>query len=172
MFLKAFKEKSDKKYLNKLLSQRKVNVADSKIKSLGIILNFDELNDFNVFNALAVNLSIHVNKIKVIAYTNDTKSEQSIWNSCFSEKDFGWKRQIKNGELKTFLDTSFDMLISFYEEPILNLKMATALSNAQIKVGILQDDIRLNDITIKCKINEVELFSNELIKYLTVLNKI
>lgn len=172
MILKVFKEKSNKKYLNKLLSKRKVCVDTNKVKSLGVILNFDEIEDFNSFSALASRLQIHTNKLKVIAYTTDLKSHGNTWDSCYNEKDFGWKGDIKNAELKMFLDTSFDVLISFYSKSQLNLKLLTGMSKSQFKIGILQTDFRLNDLIIKTKIKDIKVFENEVIKYLDVLNKI
>ncbi|MGC6430474.1 MAG: DUF6913 domain-containing protein [Jejuia sp.] len=172
MILKAFKQKSNKKYLNKLLAQREVNLGDNKIKSLGVILNFDEIDDFNVFNVLASQLKIHTNKLKVIAYTADLKSHGNSWDSCFNEKDFGWNGDVKNIELQTFLDEPFDVLISYYTEPFLELKLLTAASKSQFKIGILQADERLNDLIIKTNIGDISLFNNEVLKYLTVLNKI
>lgn len=172
MFLKAFKTKSNKKYLNKLLSKRKVNVDNNKIKSLGVILNFDEIEDFNAFNVLASRLKIHANKIKVIAYTNDLKGVSNSWDSCFNAKDFGWNGDVKNVELQAFLNESFDVLISYYTKEHLELKLLTASSKSQFKIGVLQSDTRLNDIIIKTKIKEVNIFSDEVVKYLTVLNKI
>ncbi len=172
MIFKAFREKSNKKYLNKLLSERKIYVGDNKIKSLGVILNFDEIEDFNAFNVLASRLKVHGNRIKVIAYTTDLKSHGNSWDSCFNAKDFGWNGDIKNIELQTFLDEPFDVLISYYAEPQLELKLLTAKSKSQIKIGILQNDERLNDIIIKTKIKDIDVFSNEVVKYLTVLNKI
>jgi len=54
----------------------------------------------------------------------------------------------------------------------LDLKIATARSKAQFKIGILQTDTRLNDLIIKTNINEFDVFKNEVFKYLTILNKI
>ena len=172
MIFKAFREKSNKKYLNKLLSERKVNVGNDKIKSLGVVLNFDEIEDFNAFNVLASRLKVHTNRIKVIAYTTDLKSHGNSWDACFNTKDFGWNGDVKNVELQTFLDEPFDVLISYYTEPHLDLKLLTAKSKSQIKIGILQSDTRLNDIIIKTRIKDIDVFSNEVVKYLTVLNKI
>ncbi len=172
MILKAFKQKSNKKYLNKLLAQRKVNLGNNKIKSLGIILNFDEIDDFNAFNVLASQLKIHTNKLKVIAYTSDLKSHGNSWDSCFNMNDFGWNGVIKNIELQAFLNESFDVLISYYSDATLELKLLTTLSKSQFKIGILQADERLNDLIIKTDIEDMSVFNNEVIKYLTVLNKI
>tara|TARA_R110002050_G_scaffold74772_5_gene160221 strand:+ start:34301 stop:34828 length:528 start_codon:yes stop_codon:yes gene_type:complete len=172
MILKGFKEKSNKKYLNKLLSKRQVNVTDNKIESLGVILNIDEGDDFEKLRGLAAHLKIRPNKLKIIAFSSSKKNDLSTWDVCFNPKDFGWKDTIKNVELKSFLDIEFDALISFYEEDILELKMLTAVSKAKFKVGVLQADERLNDLIIKTSLKEFNVFKKELFKYLTILNKI
>lgn len=172
MILKGFKEKSNKKYLNKLLSERQVNVVDNKIKSLGVILNIDEVDDFESFRKLADFINVRPNKLKVIAYSANKKEQSYRWDVCFNPKDFGWRGKIKNIELQTFLDTKFDALISYYTKEELELKLLTAKSKAQFKIGILQTDARLNDLIIKTNLKEFDVFRAELHKYLTILNKI
>lgn len=171
MFLRAFKLKSNKKYLNKVLSERNVCIDNNDIKSLGVILDFDEFNDFNAFNVLASRLKVHSNRIKVIAFTSDVKNKANAWDVCFNPKDFGWNGDIKNIELQTFLDENFDVLISYYSNDILELKLMTAMSKSQLKIGILQTDSRLNDLIIKTKVKEIKVFENEVFKYLNILNK-
>lgn len=172
MILKAFKEKSNKKYLNKLISNRQVNIDDSKINSLGVILNIDEIDDLELFRNLADYLKVRPNKLKMITFSMDVKERTNFWDTCFTPKDFGWKGQIKNIELKSFLETNFDALISYYVSEDLELKLLTALSKAQLKVGILQTDKRLNDLIIKTNLKEFDVFKAELFKYLTILKKI
>jgi hypothetical protein len=172
MFLKAFKENSNKKYLNKLLSKRQVNIDNSKVESLGVIINLEETDDFNLFKPLATKLKIHPNNFKVIGFLRDKNVNLNAWDLCFDEKDFGWKGEIKNIELKSFLDKKFDVLINYYLTEDLELKLMTAASQANFKIGILQSDERLNDLIIKTKIKEFNVFENEVFKYITILNKI
>jgi hypothetical protein len=172
MILKVFKEKSNKKCLNKMLLNRDVIVNDSKIKSLGIIIHVDEIDDFELFRGLSKELKILPNNLKVIAYSSSNNDKLSSWDTCFNNKDFGWNGTIKNIELKTFLDTKFDALISYYANDVLELKLLSVLSQAQFKIGILQTDNRINDLIIKTNSNEFSAFKHELVKYLTILKKI
>ncbi|MCF8273148.1 MAG: hypothetical protein K9I95_04885 [Flavobacteriaceae bacterium] len=172
MILKVFKEKSNKKCLNKMLLNRDVIVNDSKIKSLGIIIHVDEIDDFELFRGLYKELKILPNNLKVIAYSSSNKDKLSSWDTCFNNKDFGWNGTIKNVELKTFLDTKFHALISYYANDVLELKLLTVLSQAPFKIGILQTDNRINDLIIKTNSNEFSVFKHELVKYLTILKKI
>ena len=172
MILKAFKEKSNKKYLNKLVTNRFTNVNDRGINSLGVILNIDEMDDFELFRSLSEDLKVHPNKLKVIAFSSDKKQQQLSWDQCFNPGDFGWNGQIKNVELQAFLKTKFDALISYYTSEQLELKLLTAMSDAQLKIGILQSDMRCNDLIIKTDLKDFEVFRTELFKYLTILKKI
>jgi len=172
MIFKGFKQKSNEKYLNKLLSKRQLSVVDNKINSLGVIINIDETDDFEKIRGLADYLKIRPNKLKIITFSANEINDLNTWDACFSSKDFGWKGDIKNIELQSFLDTEFDALISFYEDDVLELKLLTAMSKAKFKVGVLQTDERLNDLIIKTSLKEFSVFKSELFKYLTILNKI
>jgi len=172
MILKGFKEKSNKKYLNKLLKNRQGYLNDDEVASLGVILNIDEIDDFEIFNRLAAYIKIRPNRLKIIAFSSSKKEDLNTWDDCYNPKDFGWKGVIKNAELKNFLNTEFDVLISYYKTEILELKLITAQSKARFKIGILQSDERLNDLIIKTNIKQFELFKEEVFKYLTILKKL
>jgi len=94
------------------------------------------------------------------------------WDACYDPKDFGWNGAVKNVELNAFLDTKFDVLISYYEKEITELKLITAKSKAKFKIGVLQADERLNDLIIKTDLDEFGLFKEEVFKYLNILKKI
>ena len=76
MILKGFKQKSIKKYINKLLSQVPESVADGTIDSLGIIFNLDEIDDFEWFKELSNIIKIHPNKLKIIAFSSKKEEAQ------------------------------------------------------------------------------------------------
>jgi hypothetical protein len=172
MILKGLKEKSIKKNLNAILNNRETHFNNNKIESLGIILNADETNDFESIKTIAKSLNLLPNKLKIIAFTESKKEVTYSWNDCFNHKDFTWNGKINNNELQSFLDTKFDLLISYYSNDVIELKYLTAASNANFKVGIFQMDTRLNDLIIKTDFKNLEAFKAELKKYLSVLNKL
>ena len=172
MIFKAFKEKSNQKYVNKLLSARQAVVDSRKIKSVGVILNTNEFADFEAYRTFLKSIGIKANKIKIIAYAEEETSVNYHWDIYFGPKDFGWKGKINNIELNNFVETEFDALISYYKEEILELNLITAQSKANFKIGLSNNDQRLYDLIIDLKPNEFALFNSELKKYLTVLNKL
>ncbi|WP_298533492.1 hypothetical protein [uncultured Algibacter sp.] len=172
MILKGFKDKSNQKYLNKLVSERHVNVSEDAVVSMGVIFNIDEVENFELFAILAEYIRVRPNRLKVIAFSESKREVLNTWDECYTPKDFGWNGAVKNGGLESFLNTEFDLLISYYREEFLELKMITALSKSKFKIGILQSDKRINDLIIKTSLNEFHLFKEEVFKYLKILNKI
>lgn len=172
MILKAFKEKSNQKFLNKLLSSKNAAISNKKIESIGVIIDATEFSDAEVFKNLFHELGVQLPKIKIVVFVEDEKKTERLWGNYFSKKDFGWRGSIKHAELKTFLDAEFDALLGFYKTDALELKMATALSKANFKIGLSGIDDRLFDFILDVGIKDFEVFKIELKKYLTILNKI
>ncbi len=172
MILKAFKASSNQKYINKLLSARQVAVSQHKMNTVGVILNTAEFSDFDAFRHYFKTLGLLPAKVKIIAFVDDAKDANPLWDTYFNPKDFGWKGKINNIDLQSFIDTEFDVLISYYTENNLELKLISAASKANFKVGLLQDDKRMFDLMIDVKTKNFPLFQKELTKYLTVLKKI
>ena len=172
MILEGFRQNSIKKCIDDLLDSRPPSIHKEKIRSLGVVLNIDETNDFETFRKLAELLKVRPNKLKIIAFTSNKKDDLNSWDVCFNPKHFGWRGKIKDIELQEFLDTPFDALISYYTQEVIELKYMTAASNAKFKIGILQSDTRLNDLIIKTNLKQFRVFQNELIKYLNIFNKI
>jgi hypothetical protein len=172
MFLKVFKTKSNQKFINKLLTDRNVSVNNQKMESVGVILNMNEFSDFEAFRNYFKHLGLQLPKIKVIAFVDDEKKTDQLWDTYFNRKDFGWNGEIKNVDLQEFIKTKFDVLISYHKSNILELNLVTALSNANFKVGLSNNDKRLYDLIMNIQPKEFDVFQLELHKYLTVLNKL
>ena len=172
MILKSFKEKSNQKFINKLIDSRRIEPSSKKIESVGIVLNLSEFDDFEIIRVFFSELKLNPNKIKLAAFTDDYKLVETTNELLFSEKQIGWKGKIKSNELETFINTKFDTLISYYKQDILELNLITALSKANLKIGISIDDERLNDLILDVKPKNFSVFKQELIKYLTILNKL
>lgn len=168
MILKGFKEKSIKKHLRSLLNRSESFTKTQIVNNVGVIVNADEVLDLEMFNTLVSKLNISPNKLKVIAFTETENLELISWQTCFSTKDIGWRGAIKNNELEAFLQTNFDLLISFYTTDSFLLKILTAKSEARFKTSIFQGDPRLNDLIIHTPLNNFDAFETELLKYLQV----
>ena len=172
MILKNLKEKSNQKFINKLIDSRRLYPSSKKIESVGIVLNLSEFDDFESFRVFFDELKLNPNKIKLAGFTEDYKLVGVSKKLLFSKKQIGWKGKIKSNELETFINTNFDALISYYKQDNLELNLVTARSKANFKIGISHNDERLSDLILDVKPKDFDIFKKELVKYLTILNKI
>ena len=64
MFIKFFKNRSNKKFINKALENRLPSVDTGIIQTVGIILNIGEFKDYDKLRDIFKNYGINENKIK------------------------------------------------------------------------------------------------------------
>lgn len=172
MILKRFKEKSNQKFINKLIDFRVPEISSNKIESVGIVVNLSEFDDFEMFRIFFEELKLNPNKVKIAGFTDDPKLVEFSNELLYSEKQIGWRGKIKDNGLKTFINTPFDVLISYYKNDNLELNLISALSKANFKVGISNNDERLHDLILEVDTKEIDIFKQEFIKYLTILKKL
>lgn len=172
MILKRFKEKSNQKFINRLIDFRVPEISSNKIESVGIIVNLSEFDDFEMFRIFFEELKLNPNKVKIAGFTDDPKLVEFSNELLYSEKQIGWRGKIKDNGLKTFINTPFDVLISYYKDDNLELNLISALSKANFKVGISNYDERLHDLILEVDTKEIDIFKQEFIKYLTILKKL
>lgn len=172
MILKVFKEKSNQKFIKDLLNARRSVISDAKVQTVGVLLNLEEFDDFESFRAYFKELGLVSPKSKVVAFIEDEKKITNLWDTYFIPKNFGWKGKILSVDLQSFIDTEFDVLISYYKQDRLETNLITALSKAKFKVGLSGLDDRLYDLIIDVPIKNFRTFKFELKKYLTVLRKL
>jgi L-rhamnose mutarotase len=83
-----------------------------------------------------------------------------------------WSGQIDKKEVVDFIETEFDLLISYYDVEKSGLLQITQLSKANFKVGFSSIDKRINHFMINTNAENYSVFVSELFKYLKILNKI
>jgi hypothetical protein len=172
MFLKLFRKRSNQKYINKILNSKRSKISEKKIRSVGIILSLEEFKDYDKIKEIFTDFGINENRIKFITYLSDKDFQLNHWDDYFSPEDFGWSGDITNIALNEFIDFKYDVLISYYRLDNTDLNLVTAKSKANFKIGISNFDQRLNDFIIDIGTEHVNVFRNELEKYLKGLNKI
>ena len=172
MFIKFFKNRSNRKFIKRAIDSRSISVDNKKIQSVGVILNIGEFKDYDKIINILKGYGVSENKIKFIAFLSDMDTKLNHWDSYFESKDFGWNGVIRNLDLQEFIDTDFDALISYYKKDNLELNYATACSKAKFKIGLSNYDQNLNDFIIDINPNFIDIFGKELKKYLTGLKKI
>ncbi len=177
MFLKAlkdkFKYKSGLKYLKSELNNPPPSIERNKgISSVGCIVDLDKFDNANVFFELMDEFSLRPNAVKVIGYKSYYDKNSPYSTPVFSDKDLGWGGAIENSYALEFLSREYDLLVNYYTEENLLLKLMTLKTKARIKVGFGEVDKNLNDLILNTSMEDFKTFKQELKKYLVVLNEI
>lgn len=169
--LKSIQKRSSKKVLEQKLNlQTTKTVSTTKVKKIGCIVDLDELAEDKI-NALKKAFTF-VDDFVLIGYQQKKNEQAKADFYVFDDKAFGWKGSIKDVTVAEFCKQPFDVLISYFTSEKLPLQLAATLSVCDLKIGVEGSDQRIHDLIIHSPIHEISVFKDELIKYLTILNKI
>ncbi len=172
MFLNYLKNIFTKKRFKNRLSDVDSVISDDKIRSVGII--FDE-NYFDAQSNMISSLNsagIPEKDVQVLVLKSKVKKSDSFGYPVFTPKDLSWRATFEKSEVREFADKEFDLLINYYDVEKSALLIVSHLSRARFKVGFSSVDKKLNHFMINTYASEHQIFMDELIKYLKILNKI
>jgi hypothetical protein len=172
MFLNKIKDFWTKKIVKKRLSNIGLINSDSSIQKVGIV--FDE-SYFYEREELLKELNeqgIENENIQILVFKNTIKKNETFDYPVFSYKNISWTASIDVPQFKDFVNSDFDILISYYDLEKAPLLLTTHLSKANFKVGFASIDKRLHNLMIDTNAENYKAFISELFKYLKILNKL
>lgn len=172
MFLKFIKNFAVKRVLNNYSGNVTAMDFEKNIQTIGILIDETSFkHKAELFQSLINNGFLREN-ISVLAFKDQYKKDEDRPDLHFSYNDFSIAGSIESQQVKDFIATNFDLLINYYDENKSPLQLVTHLSHASFKVGFASVDFRHNHFLIDTQIENHQLFINEMIKYLRILNKI
>ncbi len=177
MFLKGvqykFKTKSGRKYLRmEMESPAKTVGREQGITSMGCIVDVDNFPNAEMFYELINDFSLRPNAINIIGYKREYDENSPYAIQIFSNKDLRWKGIIENAHVLEFLGREYDVLINYYKEDNLMMKLLSVKTSARLKVGFSEVDLKINDLILKTALTDFKMFKSELKKYLKVLKEL
>jgi hypothetical protein len=172
MFLNYIKNYFVKNKLKNSELNSKTEIGLEKVKTIGLIVdetNFSNTSD--LINRLVLD-GFSKNDIKVIVYKNKIDTKQQYDNHTFGYNVMHWNGKISDTTVNEFMQTEFDLLISYYDTEKPLLVLITNNSKSKFKVGFSSIDSKWNHLMINTSVKKHDVFVYELIKYLKILKKI
>ncbi len=172
MFLNYFKNLLLKYTLRNKWQDVSALSGTSAICSVGLLI--DETNFFEKEQLIKELISngLSANSVSILVY-RDTIDKKEVYSQyTFNSSILDWKGTIGDAVVTEFIQTEFDLLVSYYEIEKAILLLITNNSKAKFKVGLSSIDKRFNHLTITTRISNYSIFAHELFKYLKILNKI
>ncbi|MCR5862195.1 hypothetical protein LRS05_08580 [Flavobacterium sp. J372] len=172
MFLKFIKDFSLKKIIRKNLASYKPVANQDVISTIGILIDETYFSDKDaLINDLIAN-GFRAENIQTLSFKDRIKKKEVMDCCHFTRKDIAPDGSFAKEDVAAFINSPFDMLISYYDVEKAPLVWATLQSKAKFKAGFATVGKRLNHFTINTVAEKHEEFISELIKYLGILNKI
>jgi hypothetical protein len=170
MIFTGFKRKSNQIFFNKMLPSLLKNEHESPFEEVKkVIIFLDENSEkAHIVSQLATILKISESNISVVVFQRNLKIEKET-DDIITPKDFGWYGKVDSEKLKNILTNKFDLLINYSKVDNVYLNILLLQCKGAFKVGFAHLDKRLYDLLIQCEPHEIDLFNEELIKYLGIL---
>ena len=150
----------------------KSNSSSGIIKTVGLIIDQRYFLETKALIKEFIAYGVLQENIEVIVYQDRFRKTINSVQNTFSPKHLNWKAEINNTVVNYFIDKEFDLLISYYDIEKAILLIVTNNSKARFKVGFSVIDKRLNNLIINTQGENQKVFTQELFKYLKILNKI
>ncbi len=172
MFLNFLKDFSTKKIVKNNLSSSNLIPSAGLIHTVGILFDEKYFHEKEALVAELVSNGIQLNSIEILVFKDKIKKMEVIDYPTFSRRDFSWTATIDKPEVRQFIAKDFDLLINYYDVEKAPLLLVSHLSKAKFKVGFSSIDKRLHNFMITTNAENYKVFSEELFKYLKILNKL
>lgn len=167
-----FKAKSGYKYLEDELKKTRPVTEKKGVSSIACIVDMDKFGNAEVFQSLRQQMGLKPNAVHVMGYKRGQDKHGMFSIPFCTDKDLGWNGSIENGDFSEFSGREYDVLINYFIEDRLVLKLMSTKVNARIRVGLKEADSEMNDLIFDCKLNDFNTFKGELEKYLRILNEL
>ena len=132
----------------------------------------DSFTNPEVFYELIDAFGLRPNAVKIIGYKGFYDKNSPYATPVFSDKDLGWNGEIENSYALEFLSREYDLLINYYVQDSLMMKLMSVRAKARMRVGFAELDPAFNDLILGCPMDDFKIFKTEMQKYLAVLKEI
>ena len=145
----------------------------SSIESIGVLADSRLFGSYDISRNLSQKLGKPHKNFEIIIFENLKDDFVTQHYNTFTEKDFGMYGKIKAPNLKNFVDCKYDLLINYCLPESVYGNLVTVRSNAKFKVSYANEELGdLYDFTISIDTNKIDVFNDELAKYLQIFELI
>lgn len=160
-----------KKQLKKIKKDNK-HIPES-IKTIGVLADSRLFGSYDISRNLSQKLNLPHKNFEIIIFENLKDDFVTQHYNTFSEKGFGMYGKIKEQNIIGFINTDFDLLINYCDYDSVFTTVVALRSKAKFKVGFTDEKTKeLYDFTIDIEGNKIDIFNDELAKYLQILELI
>ncbi len=140
------------------------------IETVGVLASSSLFGSYDISRNLSQKLNKPHKNLEIIIFENLKDDFVTQHYNTFSEKGFGMYGKPKAQNLIDFINTKYDLLINYCNPDSTFANVVALRSKAAFKVTFANEELPgLYDFTIDVDTNKVDIFNDELAKYLQIL---
>jgi hypothetical protein len=136
-----------KEYQKRSRDPKSVNWGDAK--NIGILFNATELRDRQTVTRYKEQLKNDGKQVKLLGFFDSDQRNPNFTFRHFNRKQLDWALRPRTRDVKTFIDTPFDLFLNVEPLTKLHSEYIAALSRAHLKVGPVTDNTECYDLMIE-----------------------
>ncbi len=152
---------------NRKLIENKETKNQGKIQSILVILDSIEHKGF-VSNELSRFFQDNKANIQVEVFKQDSTKQERL--EYITSYDFGWFGGVSKRIKERILTKKYDLLINYSKVDYTYIKTLLLHCDFAFSISYAGLDNELYDMQVSCDMNDIQLFTNEIKKYLKILN--
>lgn len=169
MIINSIKNIFIKKNINNV-NKLSRNIQSVELNSVGVLIDISNDDYTKELIEALINKGVKSKQIFLLQFkTNRSKEEQSN-TQLLSYDEFSFFGMLNNQYAEKFIDTSFDVLINYYDNQELPLQFVCKKSSAKFKIGIDKKGTKNNHLTIDTTSKNVSIFVEEFFNFLNKIN--
>jgi len=179
MNFKGLKKKTATQFYEKQLKKlsrndnNKNQTIPKRIKSIGVLADSRLFGGYDLSRNLSQKLKLPHKNFEILIFENLKDDFVTQHYNTFTEKDLGMYGKAKTANVTDFINSDYDMLINYCNRNSIFTDVLAIRSKAKFKVGFANEELQnLYDFTIVVEGNKIDIFNDELAKYLQILNLI
>jgi len=109
-------------------------------------------------------------QINLLLLNNNSELEKQ-YQQIYNPQEVNFWGRFK-GDMLSFCEPEYDLLINYYNKIDYDFSLISVRAKHKISVGFSGADARINDVVFDFDPKDKDTFKKELLKYMTILNKI
>ncbi|MEZ4948676.1 MAG: hypothetical protein R2769_01455 [Saprospiraceae bacterium] len=160
-------------YLKKALQGPEVkrkSLSLQQAKSIGILFEATHLDEKQIVEKFAARLKKEQKKVELLGYFHSKQESENFPFSHFNKKDLDFALRPKSEDVKSFINTNFDLLICINTRELLPMHYIASCSKAGFRIGPASERTSSYDMMIDTKrpediqyfLQQMEFFLNKM----------
>ncbi len=155
-----------------MVQEKKLSRRLRPIESVAFLLDEESLETLSHLRKFGEDIGVEAQHMEFLVFLSKKRELPGFEGLVLTPSGINWLGKFKSAEIRNFLTRSFDMLLCYQRQPSRVLDKLVASAQSSLKVGRLEGSTRVYDLAIAADHQDITIFTEEVKKYLKILNRL